>query len=85
MSYSHTPSALVAVLDPLPEFLSVAQIEATGLCSAKTLRHAIADPFQPLTGIKVGKRRPGALRDTRLVKIAKADLIAWLEPVGGAR
>lgn len=77
--------ALKRKLDHLPEWLSVAQIEATGLCSGKTVRAAIADPNQPLTAIKVGKRRPGAIKDTRLVRIAKADLAAWLEPVGGAR
>lgn len=69
-------------LDALPNYLTIRQIEDAGIAKGKHIRHAIADPSQSLTAIKVGDRRPGTTRDNRRIKIAKADLINWLHPLG---
>lgn len=82
MELRWAPEALTK-LNELPDYLTLRQIENTGLVSAKTLRHDIADPACPLTAIKVGVRRAGTTRDNRPVRIAKAELIrCYLQPLG---
>jgi len=69
-------------LEALPDYLTIRQIENAGIAKGKHIRHAIADPTQSLTAIKVGERRPGTTRDNRRIRIAKSVLINWLHPTG---
>ena len=76
------PGTPVPFVDALPYFASLQQIEATGLCSQRMLRDAIARG--ELYAVRLGVRRPGTLRDTRPIRVPREALLDWLTPVTGA-
>lgn len=69
------------LIDSLPRWLTLQQLEDFGICSTKAARRAIA--AGQLKAVKVGVRRPGTLRDVRRVRVPRESLAEWLTPVGG--
>ena len=61
------------------KFLTIRDIEDAGIASGKTIRRKIASG--EIEAYRVGKRRPGTLRDTRKIRIPAEALDALLTPV----